>query len=218
MGRMSRALIASAIGMTVVAMMVGSASAARQPGRAPVKFGADLTTHTQPSNSNPPEKCSQVDDGDLDDAACTRLMNTSEVGSPGGNLKAPSAGTITQIWVIAGKAGTFTPVVGFLSQIDSGSGTAMGKITAKGPVLSHGSSFTQGEDYTIFKFTGLHIAVKKGERLGIRNKSTSILRCDSGGAKQYVFQPPLVVGASPVSNAGSDDCSLLIEAVMTPAA
>jgi hypothetical protein len=218
MRQFTRALIAGAIGLLLVAVMIGSASATRQPGRVPVKFGADLTTNTQPSNSVPPEKCSQVDDGDLADAACTRLMNTSEVGSPGGNLKAPSAGTITQIWVIAGKAGTFTPVVGFLSQIDTGSGTAMGKITAKGPVLTHGSSFTEGEDYTIFKFTGLHIPVKKGERLGIRNKSTSMLRCDSGGSKQFVFQPPLVVGASPVANAGTDDCSLLIEAVMTPAA
>ena len=215
MGRMSRALIASAIGLTVVAMMVGSASAARQPGRVPVKFGANLTTHTQPSNSNPPEKCSETDDGDLEDAPCTRMMLSSEVGSPSGHLKAPSAGTITQIWVIAGHSGSFIPVVGFLSNLSGGSGN--GKITAHGPVLQHGSSFTSGSTYTIFKFTGLHITVKKNEYLGFRSKSTSILRCDSGSPRQLVFQPPLVVGAAPVANAGSDDCSMLIEAVMTPA-
>jgi len=212
---MSRALMAAAVGMMLVAVMIGSASAAKQPGKTPVKFGYNLTPNTQPSNSVPPHKCADVDpeNGDLADAPCTR-MQFSASAAPGG-IKAPSAGTITQIWVIAGKAGTFTPVVGFLSQISGSS--AMGRITAHGPVLQHGSSFTSGSTYTIFKFTGLHIAVKKNEYLGIRNKATSIARCNSGGAAQFVFQPPLVVGAAPVANAGHDGCQLLIEAVMTPA-
>jgi hypothetical protein len=49
--------------------------------------------------------------------------------------------------------------------------------------------------------------VKKGERLGIRDTTTSILRCDQGSTRQLLFQPPLVVGAAPVANGGDDDCS-----------
>jgi hypothetical protein len=212
---MTRGLIAGAVGLMLLSVMVGSASATKAPGRAPVKFGYNLTTNTQPSNSNPPHKCSEADaeEGELADAPCTRMQFS---GSPApGGIKAPSAGTITAIWVIAGHAGTITPVVGFLSNI---SGThANGKITAKGPQLTHGSSFTSGSTYTIFKFPGLHIPVKKNEYLGIRSKSTSVLRCNSGGAAHFVYQPPLVVGNAPVANAGHDGCQLLIEAVMTPA-
>jgi len=217
MHRTRRGLFALGLGFALLAMIVAPASARPDAkGKAPVKFGYNLTTNTQPSNSNPPHKCSEADpeEGDLADAPCTRMQFS---GSPAsGGIKAPSAGTITQIWVIAGHSGSFTPVVGFLSNI---SGThANGKITAKGPVISHGSSFTaKGAPYTIFKTTGLSIPVKKNEYLGIRSKSTSVLRCDSGGAAHFVYQPPLIVGAAPVANAGHDGCKLLIEAVMTPA-
>ena len=216
MHKTRRGLFAVGLGIALLAMVVAPASARPDAkGKAPVKFGYNLTTNTQPSNSVPPRKCSEADPegGNLEDAPCTRMQFQ---GSPApGGIKAPSAGTITAIWVIAGKAGSFTPVVGFLSNI---SGThANGKITAKGPVLTHGSSFTSGSTYTIFKFPGLHIPVKKNEYLGIRSKATSIVRCNSGGAGHFVFQPPLVVGAAPVANAGHDGCHLLIEAVMTPA-
>jgi hypothetical protein len=213
MHRTRRTLFVLVVGLALLALVVAPASG--RPGKAPVKFGYNLTTNTQPSNSNPPHKCAEVDpeEGDLADAPCTR-MQFSASAAPGG-IKAPSNGTITQIWVIAGHAGSFTPVVGFLSNI---SGTqANGKITAKGPVLTHGSSFTSGSTYTIFKFTGLSIKVKKNEYLGIQSKSTSAVRCNSGGAGHFVFQPPLTVRSAPVANPGHDGCQLLIEAVMTPA-
>ena len=98
-------MMAAAVGMILVAVMIGSASAAKQPGRTPVKFGYKLTTNTQPSNSVPPHKCADVDpeNGDLADAPCTR-MQFSASAATGGN-KAPTAGTITNISVIACKDG-----------------------------------------------------------------------------------------------------------------
>ena len=110
------------------------------------------------------------------------------------------------------------PVVGFLSNLNTGAGTGSGKITAHGPILHYVTSRQPGtDDLKIQKFAGLHINVKKGEYLGIRAKSTSILRCDSGSKRQLLFQPPLVVGAAPVAANGNSTCALLIEAVMDPA-
>ena len=214
MNRTRRGFVALALGVAVFAYIAAPASAARHLVKAPVKFGADLTTHTQPSNSNPPHTCHH-EDSSLTTAACTWMMLNSEVGSPNNKLKAPSNGRITQIWVIAGHSGSFTPYVGFLTNADFTGGH--GRVTAHGKVIQHGTSVTSGSTYTILKFTGLNIPVKKGEVLGIKSKSTSILRCDSGSTRQLLFQPPLVVG-DPASNTdATSDCSLLIEAVMNPA-
>jgi hypothetical protein len=212
MKRTRTGFVALALGVAVFAYIAAPASAARHPGKAPVKFGADLTTNTQPSNSSPPHTC-QHEDSSLTTAACTWMMVNSEVGSPNNKLKAPSNGTITQIWVIAGHSGSFTPYVGFLTNADFQGGD--GRVTAHGKLIQHGSS-GQGP-YQILKFTGLHIPVKKGEVLGIKAKSTSILRCDSGSTRQLLFQPSLAVGSPAVHTDARSDCSLLIEAVMTPA-
>jgi len=214
MGRSRFRLFALAVGVSMFALVALPASAAHPAKGAPVKFGADLTTNTQPSNSSPPHTCAH-EDGGLTTDNCTWMMLNSEIGSPGGHLKAPSNGVITQIWVIAGHKGSFVPVVGFLSNVSGDTG--MGRITGHGPIIQHGNSFTSGQGFKILKFTGLHINVKKGEVLGIKAKQTSILRCDSGSTRQLLFQPPLVVGNAAVQNAGSSDCSLLIEAVMDPA-
>jgi hypothetical protein len=208
-----RVFLAFGLGLAVLAMVVAPASAAKHHAKAPVKFGALLTDHTQPSNSNPPHKCSEADGDPLEDASCTRLMFSSEIGSPGGRLKAPSAGTITKIFLIAGHTGQLTPVVGFLSNADPSGGN--GKITAKGPVLHYVSSGFD-EPITIQSFN-VSIKVKKGEVLGFRSRSTSVARCDQGSTRQILFQPPLVVGAAPVNSGSTDDCSMLMEAQMTPA-
>jgi len=197
--------------VATLALATVPASAAHQAKGAPIHFGAKLTTNTQPSNSSPPHTCAH-EDGGLTTDNCTWMMLNSEIGAADGHLKAPAKGVITQIWVIAGHKGSFVPVVGFLSNVSGDSGD--GKITAHGPIIQHGSS---GDTFKILKFTGLHINVQKGESLGIKAKQTSILRCDSGSTRQLLFQPPLVVGNAPVSNAGSSDCSLLIEAVEDPA-
>lgn len=214
MSRTRIAFVALALGVAVLAYIALPAAAAPHPAKTPVKFGADLTTTTQPSNSSPAHTC-QHEDSSLTTAACTWMMLNSEVGNADGHLKAPSNGTITQIWVIAGHSGSFTPYVGFLTNADFQGGD--GRVTAHGKLIQHGSSLTSGQTFKILKFTGLSIPVKKGEVLGIRAKSTSILRCDSGSTRQLLFQPPLAVGASAVHTDATSDCSLLIEAVMTPA-
>jgi hypothetical protein len=91
----------------------------------------------------------------------------------------------------------------------------MGRSRPRAPVLSYVSSGFD-EPITIQSFN-VSIKVKKGEVLGFRSKSTSALRCDSGSTHQILFQPPLVVGAAPVSSGSTDDCTMLIEAQMTPA-
>jgi hypothetical protein len=215
MSRTRIGLFAIGLGVAVLAFIAAPASAAHHASKgAAVKFGANLTTNTQPSNSNPPHSC-QHEDGGLTTANCTWMMLTSEVGAASGHLKAPANGVITQIWVIAGHKGTFVPVVGFLTGVSGDNGN--GQITAHGPIIHHLSSVTSGSTYKIQKFTGLQINVKKGEVLGMKTALNSVLRCDSGSPRQLLFQPPLVVGDAPVANAGSSDCSLLIEAVMNPA-
>src|SRR2546430_1945650 len=139
MSRTRTGLFALGLGLVMLAFTVAPASAARHHGRAPVKFGADLTTHTQPSNSSPPHTC-QHDDSNLTANSCTRVILSSEIGSPNNQLTAPSTGTVTKIRLIAGHAGQLTAYVAFLHNASPSGGQA--KVTAHSTVIHYVSSVT----------------------------------------------------------------------------
>jgi hypothetical protein len=203
----TRRLTAAAAGLATVAALAligGSAASAA------TKFGADLTTGTQPSNASN-ASCKDADPS-LTVTPCTRVATTfADVGSVNGNLKAPKDGAI-KIKLIAAQPGTMIPFVVKLKGLDSGTFTAMGKATAKAPRINYVSSIRE-TDYKVQSFK-VSFKVKKGEYLAIKSKRTSMLRCNSGGGKQLLFQPPLKVGDPFDQSDGQDDCVLLIQAVM----
>ena len=56
------------------------------------------------------------------------------------------------------------------------------------------------------------IPVNKGEVLAFRSTTTSVLRCNSGGNHQLLFQPILEVGQGYQQADDTDGCYMLIEA------
>jgi hypothetical protein len=207
------ALLAFALGVTTIGLAVTPASgqAAHHRRVTQFSFGVNLTAHTQPANAGN-DSC-HFADSHLTGDPCTRMaMISGDVGAVGGHMRAPLSGVITKIRLIANSAGTMSPWVAKITDWTKGDQTGNGQATAHGPVISYQSSVTSGDTYTIQSFP-VNIAVTKGEFLGIRAKRTSMLRCTQGSVTQLLFQPPLVVGAAPTANGGTDDCVLLIQAL-----
>jgi hypothetical protein len=201
-------LTRAAAGLATVAVLgvigVSAASAA-------TKFGADLNSETQPSNAND-RSCRDADEA-LTTGFCTRVATTfADVGAVNGKIKAPKDGTITKIKLVAGEPGVMFPFVVKLKDFNTSTYTAKGKATAKGPKIAYKSSILEGS-YKVQSFP-VNFKVTKGQYLAIRAKRTSMLRCNSGGGKQLLFQPPLLIGDPFSASDGRDECVLLIQAVM----
>ncbi|MFL5779710.1 MAG: hypothetical protein ACJ760_00205 [Thermoleophilaceae bacterium] len=206
--RITRLTAIAAALATVAALGVIGVSAASA---ATIKFGAKLTSNTQPSNANN-QTCADADPT-LSANPCTRVPTTfADVGAINGAITAPKTGTVTKIKLIAQKPGSMVPFVVALKNINAQTYTAKGKATAKGPKISYVSSI-QPTSYKVQSFA-VNIPVHKGEYLGITAKRTSMLRCNSGGGKQLLFAPPLKIGNPFDPSDGRDDCVLLIQGVI----
>jgi hypothetical protein len=204
----TRRLTAGAASLATVAVLgvIGGSAAS-----AATKFGADLTSDTQPSNATK-RSCHKADPA-LKLEPCTRVATTfADVGAVNDKIRAPKDGTIKKIKLIAGEPGTMIPFVVKLKDFDTSTYTAKGKATAKGPRINYVSSVLENS-YKVQSFA-VDMKVTKGEYLAIKSKRTSILRCNSGGGKQLLFQPPLALGNPFDASDGRDECVLLIEAVM----
>jgi len=187
------ALILAAVG---TALMVAPAS-----GVAATKFGSVLNKSTQPSNSAPAHECDPLM-GD----PCTRIM-VEPYGLQLG-ARAPKNGVIKKIRLIAGTPGSFR-----LQLAKARPNPQTGKVVRNGPRIKHGSSITPNPVVYKVQAFKVNLPVKKGDRLAMRTKRTSVLRCSSGGPRQFLFQPPLAVGG-PFSTAdATDGCWMLLQAV-----
>lgn len=83
-------------------------------------------------------------------------------------------------------------------------------MTRNGPNITYLGQPKRG---AIVETFNVNVHVKKGEYVAISAKKTSILRCNSGGTRQLLFQPALVPG-DPFETADDDDgCELLLEAI-----
>jgi hypothetical protein len=199
------AALATAAAMGVIG--VSAASAAK------VKFGAKLTSNTQPSNAIS-ATCADADPTLSGVDPCTRVPTTfADVGAINGAITAPKTGAVTRIKLIAQKPGSMVPFVVALKNFNPQTYTAKGKATAKGPKINYVSS-VQPTSYKVQSFA-VNFPVHKGEYLGITAKRTSMLRCNSGGGKQLLFQPRLKIGNPFDPSDGRDDCVLLIQGVIT---
>jgi hypothetical protein len=195
------AALASLVAIGVIGVSTASA--------ATVKFGAKLTSNTQPSNANN-ATCADSDPTLSGVDPCTRVPTT--FADVGGLPTAPKTGTMTKIKLIAAKPGSMVPFVVALKNFNAQAYHAKGKATAKGPKINYVSS-VQATSYKIQSFA-VNFPVHKGEYLGITAKKTSMLRCNSGGGKQLLFQPRLKIGNPFDPSDGRDDCVLLIQGVI----
>ena len=177
-------------------------------GQAAFKFGSKLGTDVQPSNAETAHFCRPANHAQ----SCTWVMNEA-YGRPNGGHKAPRAGMITKLRLIAGESGSFRLYI--VKVRKTGPSRYEAKVVKKGPVIRYDGQPDPDEPYLVESFN-VHLGVKKGERLAIKTNKTSTLRCSSGGDNTLFYKPPLVLGAAFRRNTDDEGCWMLIEAVANP--
>jgi hypothetical protein len=178
---------------------VSSASAA-------TKFGANFNSNTQPSNASPAQECEPTD-GD----PCTWVMNQAfnANGLPQLALRAPRDGVIGKIKLLSATEGSFR-----LQLARTKSNPTRSKVVRQGPTIQYDGNGGAGcaPDCIIETFN-VNLTVRKGDILSFRASEAGLLRCDSGGPKILMYQPPLVVGGSFQQPDATDGCSMLLRAI-----
>jgi len=170
----------------------------------PVRFGSRLTTDTQPSNATPAHWCN--DPEPEPHPVCTWVMQEA-YGRPDGGHKAPKAGTIGKVRVIACEPGSFKIQ---LARSKASNDTA--RVIRSGPKVSYPGDpdGCDDENYTINTIK-VDFDVRKGEQIAIRAKRTGALRCSSGGSNTLLFDPPLTPGGAFTDATETDGCWMLVE-------
>jgi hypothetical protein len=189
----------------LIVLIAACAAFAATAARADAKylFGSKLDSTVQPSNANSPHPC-------LHPArTCTWVMNEA-YGRPNGGHKAKKRGTIKRIRLIAGAPGSFRLQIVRARQTATG---FEGKAVRNGPKIRYQGQPDDFDPYVVESFR-VRVPIHKGERLAIRTKKTSTLRCSSGGANTLLFDPPLVVGGGYHTMKDEEGCWLLLEAVV----
>jgi hypothetical protein len=172
---------------------------------APLRFGARLTTDTQPQ---PALWCDEPNDT-APHSNCTWIMNEA-YGRPSGGQRAPKTGTIGRVRLMSCTPGSFRVQVARRVP-----GTTKYRVVRDGPRIQYQGDLQGCGDnddfvYRIESFrTNFH--VRKGDRIAIKTKRTGTLRCGSGGPHTLLFSPPLVAGGSARRASDTQGCFLLIE-------
>ena len=166
------------------------------------KFGAELTPDTQPSNSGPEGHPCELNDASL----CTRV-SMEAYGRPDGGEVAPKDGTIKKISVISQGPDTFR-----FELAEAKPSSEKAKIVYRSAKLhTEGQADQNADTYTIETFK-VNAPVEKGQYLATESKTSSMLRCSSGGPNQLLFQPALPLSGPFETAADTDGCWLLLEA------
>jgi hypothetical protein len=190
-----------------LAVAQGGAAAAHKA--APAKFGAKLTTDTQPSNSSQPHACKETTGHK---GNCTRILMEA-YGRPDGGEQAPKDGTLRHIKLIAGAPGSLIIEIARVRPASIKNDTGRAKIVVKGPTITYqGQADPNADTYTIETFP-VHLTVKKGDYLAFQSTSTSLERCSSGGPQQLLYQPKLTKADGFKLAPYHDGCFLLLEGV-----
>jgi len=179
---------------TIVALTIGAGTAQA------ASFGSDLNKNVQPSNSTPSHDCDANPGG-----KCTWVMGEA-YGNPGGE-ESPKTGYLKKVKLIAGEAGKFK------LQVVKTTSDGHTKVVKNGPKIDYEGQDQQNWDddhYKVEKFK-THIKIKHGQRLAIKAKKTSMLRCSSGGPNTLLHSPPLKKGNGYSIYDDTDGCWMLIE-------
>jgi hypothetical protein len=194
-----------------LAMKVGIALAATftllallpATGLGATKFGAALDGEVQPSNANyEGAPCIEETPGQ-----CTRV--SMDAYGRAGSERAPKSGIVKKIRVITAGPDTFR-----FQLAKAKAATEQAKV-----VYSSKKLRTQGQpqnadpdDPYVVETFKVNAPVKKGQYLATKSKTSSMLRCSSGGANQLQFQPALGLKGPFETATDTDGCWLLLEA------
>lgn len=198
---MRRALTTAMLALTAL-LLVPAASPA-------FRFGAKL--NRTPDNGAPPHSCAADSGGGDLSSPCTRLLVSSETGGAGGHVKSPATGVITKIRVRAAAPGAARFVVARVKNLDlsAAGGEAKAVSRSKSKQIA-GNGFKAKNFIEVFR---VHLAVRRGDFLGLNSSKTGAERCSSGSTRQLLFSPPLAPGSGFRHNDSDGSCTLLIQAI-----
>jgi len=210
---MRMAKLAGLSGVIVALALVGAQSLAARA-NAPVRFGAKLTTSSQPSNAEGGQSCDE-NGGILSGGNCSWV--SVEAYHNGGHERAPKTGTIGKVRLVSCVAGSFRLQ---FARVNLASERA--KVVRNGPLIRYladprqvdddEDTFCGGEesdDYIIQSFP-VDVHVNKGEYIAIRTRSTGTLYC-AGGSGVLLFSPPLAPGGPYRDASDGTSCNLLVQ-------
>jgi hypothetical protein len=184
------ALLTLAAAITALVAGAGTAQGA--------SFGSDLNSSVQPSNAGTAHDCEAG-------GKCTWVMGEA-YGNPGGE-DSPKTGYLRKLKLIAGEAGKFK------LQIVKTTSDGHTKVKRNGPKIRYEGQDQynwDNDDYKVEKFK-THVKIKAGERLAIKTRSTSTLRCSSGGPNNLQHNPPLKKKDGYRIYDDTDGCWMLLE-------
>jgi hypothetical protein len=197
--------------------LVASAAALIPVGAsASTTFGSSLVN--EPANTGNNRTC------EIATAPCTRVG--FYVGNAG-ITKSPVTGTITKFRVRTAAPGRMTFKVVRTRGVNLNAGTGQARAVAVGPTVNvqgpqvdaNGDFLNPDNPYPIQTFRA-KVKVTKGDSIAIDSTTTDALYCANGDPGQLLFQPVLKVGKplrSTTNLNDSNDCSLLVQAVVKPA-
>jgi hypothetical protein len=181
---------------------------------APVRFGAKLTTSSQPSNAESGRSCDE-NAGIPSGGNCTWV--SVEAYQNAGHEKAPKTGTIGRVRLVSCVAGSFR--LQFARVLPA---LGQARVVRNGPLIRYLADPRQvddnedtfcggeeGDDYIIQTFR-VNTHVNKGEYIAIRTASTGALYC-AGGSGVLLFSPPLAPGGAYRDAEDSTSCNLLVQ-------
>ena len=207
LARRSRLIPVLAATLTAVAIIPGTAAAATS------HFGSSLD-HT-PANAG--SSCADDGVGQQNPIAPTQCTH---VGSyyPGfsGHANSPATGTITQLKLIPQGPMTFTAQVVTVRHLSSNEQTGQAKATASSRQITLTGPTQDQMDNSNYPVdtVNVHLKINKGQEIAITTTSNTAEYCSDGTPGQLLFDPTLTIGQPFATNAGVDDCIMLVQATV----
>jgi hypothetical protein len=180
----------------------------------PLRFGAALTTSSDPSNAEGGQRCDD-NNGIPKGAACSWV--SLQAYQNAGHEKAPKSGTIGKVRLVSCIAGSFRLQFATLKPAQK-----QAKVVRDGPVISYKADPRQvdadpntvcggdnGDAFIIQTFP-VSVHVNKGDYIAIKTQKTGTLYC-SGGSGVLLFSPPLSAGGIYRHANGDTSCNLLVQ-------
>jgi len=193
--RRARSLVVLGAAVAAVGVVPAGASASSW-------FGSSLVH--EPSNSLPAHGCFHQDP----------LLRCTRVGVyyPGtsGRVRAPKSGVIVRFRVRSGGPGRVTFRLARVRNLDLRNESGQARGVGRGPTVNvKGHGFDEANPVESFP---ARLRVRKGDWIAIDSVSTSALYCTDGSTYQLLYKP--VLGGLFADNQSSDDCQLLVQAVI----
>jgi hypothetical protein len=184
--------------IAVVAATLAVATAAPGPASATITVGSDLTeaASTQPSD------CASLA------PPCTSMLARTKQG----NLDpaaSPADGTVVAFAIKSGGAGTLTFRLLHLDAAIAAKVLLVGG-AGTGPTVSLPGA-------GIFEFP-TSLPIRAGDSVGFDSSSSTAYGACQGGADSWTFSPPIADGGSLQPPQSSEDCELLVNAMVEPSA